>query len=154
MFPVKLCTLTCNYTTTTFTAPPVIQQSYKCVKPILPQADNAIFYEVRNGQKRKLQFVHIKKDPDFFLDETGGAEPALGDSGNPYWVLRKRSTRMVDYRDQRFTIISVHGGNLGTFANPHGAYVKNKLWACRGYATKITPEISEWIMDWHDSMDG
>ena len=79
--------------------------------------------------------------------ETGFSQAGRGDSGNPYWM---KINRAVDSEETVNSIVAVHSANLGGTGSPRGTYLYGQEFQCRSRATKVTDNISKWVMDIHN----
>ena len=81
---------------------------------------------------------------DYHANETGFTQTSIGDSGNPLWMIVEGP---MHYGVN--AVIAVHNGGFET-GNVAGFYIQNKTFQCRQWATKVTSDISQWIMEWHN----
>ena len=111
-----------------------VSKIYKCIHPIIPKADNALF--IKESPNGKLIFDSWQQDEEILEMEHGYQHSSHGDSGNGYFVQRKDSEGRI-----RSTIVAVNSGGRNIF-NP-----LTKTTKCRNYATKLTDEIIAWIKE-------
>ena len=114
---------------------------YKCIKPVVPRAKNAVFKESTTvtGQFDFLDYENDTKRPE---DETGYVATAGGDSGSPYWITEPVNGEI------KATLVAVNSwGSLEFLGNEEAksAYLNNPYYQCSIGATKITDDIRLWI---------
>ena len=116
---------------------------FKCTKPVLPRAGNAIFRET--NRQGDLEYVDLINDPIRPVDERGHVSIGPGDSGMPLWrSLPGGNAELVGIWS---------GGVAAGLDEPRGSYGRNQddfnridhIFQCTNVATKITQEIKSWI---------
>ena len=111
------------------------QSTYKCIKPNIPAATNAIFVQNEAGNLAFREYIKDDRDSD----ESGYNGPGTGDSGSPYWKY-ERNLLSLNEDDVRGTLVAIHNTSpLIPF------FLKNRYEQCRITATKITEGILQWI---------
>ena len=115
---------------------------FKCVKPIIPRANNAVFRE-NHEHPEILEYIKSFRDPNRPPGEHGHIQLTLGDSGAPYWK---------ECSNGNAELVAIHSGSI---TNIRGQYKSNdeylastgNTYQCINYATKMTKEIVQWIKD-------
>ena len=116
---------------------------FKCVKPVIPRAKNAIFNEVDNTGH--LVYSNIEQDPKRPDYEQGHVQSAPGDSGSPLWKESDFSATQ-----KRATLVAVQHAiirNLRTSGGSSTAssYLNDPYLQCRNFVTKITHQMKQWF---------
>ena len=117
------------------------------MKSILPRGRNLVFYESTSAQSTDstLQFGFYQQDDEYDDDETGFTATGLGDSGSPFWIESKDKNAKA-----RQTIIAtVSHSRLAlshTIYHLLSSYMKDEYKQCRDFSTKVTEDVSQWIM--------
>ena len=112
-----------------------LRKHYRCLKPILPRANIAIFKEDKAGA---LSFQNWDQEQQRPPNELGYLGSSLGDSGSSYVKLTKDSKG-----DERNVMIAIHGSGLPHPTNTE--YSDDPFNACRLRATKISSDVLGWI---------
>lgn len=116
---------------------------FKCVKPLPPRANNAVFSEIftdGSSSERELQFIRHERDKQRPDDESGYVSALSGDSGSPYWITEEREDGSF-----KNTLVAIHNSNLGVPGKNKAVYINEAKYQCRHSATKITEDIKLWI---------
>ena len=112
-----------------------LRKHYRCLKPILPQANIAIFKEDKAGA---LSFQHWDQEKQRPPNELGYLGSSLGDSGSSYVKLTEDRNG-----EERNVMISIHGSGMPHPTNTE--YSDDALNECRLRATKISSDVLGWI---------
>ena len=125
--------------------------AFKCIKPILPERATMVFAKIgeKSPTEGHLTFVGIEYDKNYGEAETGFYQTSSGDSGSPYWI---EVLRQDGSQQQANAIIAVHKGEFNLL-KPSAFYSDKKVYKCRSFASKVTPAIAKWIMDWHERVE-
>ena len=118
---------------------------YKCIQPMLPRAENAVFDTMEDG---KLNFTGWEKDEALPPTASGYVTGYNGDSGGPFWTKSIFKTKKLFKEPQkedqeRQTIVAVFSSS----PNSSPAYSSLVEKQCRMIATKISSNIIRWIKD-------
>ena len=117
------------------------------MKPVIPRANNAVFRTVAGSNNLLPSPRFTMRDGDRPRYEHGHVSAGAGDSGGPYWKTNRNGIPEL--------VAIHHGGSrppgepLGYYAadwedrTNHGGY----HYQCSSVATKITPEILQWVMN-------
>ena len=114
----------------------------KCVKAVIPRGVNAIFSETTNGQ---LMYEKTELDLDrVWLGESGHVSTSFGDSGSPFWTMRKFVEDGQTY--EKAVLVALHTGMYRRGENELlGEYVNDENYQCRIRAIKITKDMLRWL---------
>ena len=124
---------------------PVQLNTFKCMKPVIPRANNAIFRTVAGSNN--LEFNRTMRDGDRPGNEHGHVSSGAGDSGGPYWKANRNG-----YPE----LVAIHHGSTNPPLEPLGYYASDwedrtyhggYHYQCSSVGTKITPAILEWVMN-------
>ena len=116
---------------------------FKCTKPVLPRAYNAIFRET--NRQGDLEFDELHNDPNRPPNERGHVSVGPGDSGMPLWRSLPGGNA---------ELLGIWSGGVPAGAGePYGSYGRDQddfnrafhSFSCTNVATKITQEIKNWI---------
>ena len=129
---------------------PGIQEAYKCIKPVMPRANIAIFaYDQRTKTfpMKELGRDFAKDDP--LPGKTGCLSTNIGDSGNPYWWenVEKSTEKGKDVEIQRSILIAIHNHGIGHKGRARGCIFLKPIHQCRSRGTGISYEILRWIKE-------
>ena len=114
----------------------------KCIKPIFPRGDTAVFLEDVKTKVLKGPTM-VQDDPNpRAKDETGYVSMHLGDSGAPFWVPSSEFGHSD--KDQNI-LIALYKGSFRTGDAAHGSISNNKEDQCRMISTKISEDVVKWI---------
>ena len=115
------------------TEPVKIRQAFKCIKPIFPQANTAIFVKQPDST---FSFEGWNKDQQLPETDTGYTSTDVGDSGNPYWI-----TSTIE--EERNIVLAVHNGR---HIDPPAGFYSSANWdECRMTATKVSLDVVNWV---------
>ena len=125
-----------------------LKHVFKCVKPIIPRANNAIFLET-SAHPVILEYIKLIPDPNRPNDEHGHIALFGGDSGAPLW--RECNNGKAELR-------AIYKGHNNNKKFPTGRYRHNDEYIasvgltvqCVNYATKLTKDMVQWITDKDD----
>ena len=109
--------------------------------PNLPQAENMLFWEDNNGE---LHYGDVFVKDDKQDTEEGYNQAMTGDSGSGYFISSKDGEG-GGLTEERQTVIAVHvSGQRPQKPSPLMLLYK-RLDICRGWATKVSVEITTWL---------
>ena len=122
-----------------------LRRYFKCIKPILPRQKRIVFYM---SKWKTLRYGRYELDDPYHDYETGFIGSGHGDSGSPYWM----KVKLNGFNEKPVhAVIAIVAGNFVT-GKPEAFYMDSQEFQCRGWATKVTPDISKWVMDWHNKV--
>ena len=117
----------------------------KCVKAVIPRGANAIFSETTNGH---LIYEQIELDVDRgWWGESGHVSPSFGDSGSPFWTMRKFVNDGKTYEKAEIIALLTGMFRRGGEAELLGEYVDDVHYQCRLSAIKITKDMLRWLYE-------
>ena len=125
-----------------------LQRVFKCVKPIIPRANNAVFLET-SAYPVILEYVTSIPDPNRPNDEHGHIAISTGDSGAPLWR---------ECNNGKAELVAIHKGSINNKYSPSGQYMHDDehlaslglTFQCRNYVTKLTKDMVQWMTDKDD----